>query len=453
MASASLTDALHAAQAAASAVTRHQLSKESELRLEVSDSGAAFLRLASGSAEVFGVELVEGRAYTLAPGRKLAAFTWHGAELQTWGALVSSYQSDETAMPTYANLHQRLEARREEARTTGGPGPRVLIVGPTDSGKSSLCRILAAYATRVGRCPLLVDLDVGQGEISIPGTLATAPLERASLTVESVGGIAGGGAAPLVYFFGHTSPGEYVDVYRNALTRLADTVSRRTSSSGGVGGGAAGRDVERCSGMLINTMGWVEGGGYSLLLDAARLFAADVIVVLGNDKVFARLVEDVKQLPPPPARITPGGGVGGGAAAVAAASAAAAALATPAPIAVVKLPKPGGVVERPPGSRKDARKARIREYFYGPPPSLASAPPVLSPVALTLPFDSLTIVRVGGSASEASILPIGKASTLDPLRTRAVPPGPYMLNQVVGVSFAATEKAVPHTNIAGFVHM
>ena len=37
-----------------------------------------------------------------------------------------------------------------------------MIVGPTDVGKSTLCRLLLNYAVRVGRRPTFVDIDVGQ---------------------------------------------------------------------------------------------------------------------------------------------------------------------------------------------------------------------------------------------------------------------------------------------------
>ena len=36
------------------------------------------------------------------------------------------------------------------------------MVGPTDVGKSTLCKILLNYAVKMGRQPCLVDLDVGQ---------------------------------------------------------------------------------------------------------------------------------------------------------------------------------------------------------------------------------------------------------------------------------------------------
>ena len=42
-----------------------------------------------------------------------------------------------------------------------------MIIGPQDSGKSTLSHILSAYAVRLGREPLLVDLDVGQNSLGL----------------------------------------------------------------------------------------------------------------------------------------------------------------------------------------------------------------------------------------------------------------------------------------------
>lgn len=62
-----------------------------------------------------------------------------------------------------------------------------MVVGEADSGKSTLANILAAYAVRLGRCPTFVDLDVGQGMITVPGGIAAAALDSNSMSVE-VGG-------------------------------------------------------------------------------------------------------------------------------------------------------------------------------------------------------------------------------------------------------------------------
>ncbi len=39
---------------------------------------------------------------------------------------------------------------------------QVMVVGPTDVGKSTLCKLLLNYGVRVGRRPTFVDIDVGQ---------------------------------------------------------------------------------------------------------------------------------------------------------------------------------------------------------------------------------------------------------------------------------------------------
>lgn len=97
------------------------------------------------------------------------------------------------------NTHGALESQRESANTQlmaippnpSARGPRLLVAGPTDVGKSTLCRILCNYAVREGRTPLYVDLDIGQasikefilnkffkGSVSIPGTIGCLYIEK-----------------------------------------------------------------------------------------------------------------------------------------------------------------------------------------------------------------------------------------------------------------------------------
>lgn len=58
-------------------------------------------------------------------------------------------------MMAYLNCHFALD----RLRTAEGQGPRVMIVGPSDSGKTSLIKILASYALKLGRNPVVVNLD------------------------------------------------------------------------------------------------------------------------------------------------------------------------------------------------------------------------------------------------------------------------------------------------------
>lgn len=242
--------------------TRYQIGKESELRVEVGggESGdpenCVHVRLESGTAEVFGAELVNNRTYLFPPRYKFAVFTWHGAHIRLRGNIEHSYENSDTPMMTYANVHQRLEARRERARQQEADrGPRVLVAGDTDSGKSSLLRLLTTYACRLGHAPTFVDLDCGQGEISIPGTIGATPLDKKCIH-PVVGTVVSECyccyyvtfeegyciltlvfpflpqegflyTVPLVYFTGVTSPSNNLQLYKNHVTRLAEAVEKR----------------------------------------------------------------------------------------------------------------------------------------------------------------------------------------------------------------------------------
>lgn len=57
--------------------------------------------------------------------------------------------------------HRALTANQPE--TTESRPPRVLVIGPENSGKTSACKTWCNYAVRGGRgwCPTLINLDVG----------------------------------------------------------------------------------------------------------------------------------------------------------------------------------------------------------------------------------------------------------------------------------------------------
>jgi hypothetical protein len=84
------------------------------------------------------------------------------------------------------------------------------------------------------------------------------------------------------------------------------------------------------SGLIINSCGWIDGEGYALILSAIELLRVNVILVLDQERLYNDLAQSLRD------------------------------------IKVVKLPKSGGVVTRQPDFRRDARKNRIRDYFYGP---------------------------------------------------------------------------------------
>lgn len=51
----------------------------------------------------------------------------------------------------------------------------------------------------------------------------------------------------------------------------------------------------RSSGVIINTGGWIKGSGYRQLLDSAKAFEVDVIMVLDQERLYNELVRDMPQ--------------------------------------------------------------------------------------------------------------------------------------------------------------
>jgi polyribonucleotide 5'-hydroxyl-kinase len=139
---------------------RHVLAAEEELRLEVSFARQSTCKiiLQKGSCELYGVELALYKEFVFADGGvKLALFTWYGCVLdiecdhQYLEICYISEACETLCNLAYVNTHAQLEALRDEAAASGGQGPRVLVVGPPESGKSSVVKTLIAYACKLGR--------------------------------------------------------------------------------------------------------------------------------------------------------------------------------------------------------------------------------------------------------------------------------------------------------------
>ncbi|EQC29073.1 hypothetical protein SDRG_13229 [Saprolegnia diclina VS20] len=211
--------------------------------------------------------------------------------------------------------------RRAETR-----GPTVLIAGPTDAGKSSLSRALLWHALqdRPEDGVAFVDLDIGQGEISIPGTIGATVLTRASLPDEDdLLDFGHSHNYPLAfhgrkmqYFVGDANLSAVPGAFKHYTSALATSLAQRHTA-----------DPE-LNGAVINTCGWVDDLGYQLLLHAVRAFAVDILVVLGSHSVYDQLLQDA-----PPSTT------------------------------LFNLPRAAGAVRRSGPTRRAARDQRLQRYF------------------------------------------------------------------------------------------
>ena len=463
-----------------SGATRHELAAEEELRLEVpfQKQGTCILTLQQGSCELWGLELTLRKPHVLTEGGfKIALFTWHGCVVDvdcTGGSVDIAYTTDETSCNVaFVNTHAQLEALRDQAAAAiasnkqtnngvtshtadtninnsysaeSGHGPRVLICGPTECGKSTLCKILTAYACKLGRTPVLVDLDPHDASlISVPGTLGACPMSFQSMSVDSfatgTGVVPPGTASPLLLWHGQ-------DPQRSSASSAKKTGS--ASSGGGTGGAsvsggggsssggggktlplspelfraqvgqlseridqrlASGDDVARASGLIVNTNGWIEDEGFELLLYSIRTLRIDVVLVLGHDRLYSMLKSTLAPKSQPPDNQQQQ---------------------QPSP-KVIKLPRSGGVVSRSADYVRRLRNRSIKQYFYGAlmerpklsntgantestGPSPSSRVPQLTPCLLQIPLDEVTIYKFSSVRLSASLLPVAAAQTSEAIQ-------------------------------------
>lgn len=376
-----------------------KLEQDCELRFEVETKKETVdLKLISGKAEMFGTELAPDKPYTFYPGAKVAVYTWHGCTLKLTGNTEGTYIAKETPMVMYLNTHACLERLRKHAdeglsRGEKTRGPVTMVVGPGAVGKSTLCRILLNYGVRMGRRPIFVDLDVGQGAISIPGTIGALLVERAASVGEGFSQ-----EAPLVYTFGHLTPASNPTLYNILVSRMASTIQEKMNRN---------RKVA-ASGVVINTCGWVKDEGYKSLTHVAQAFEVDVIIVLDQERLYNELVRDIPF------------------------------------IKVVFLPKSGGVVEGTQAMRAASRDDRIREYYYG-------LHTKYHPHSFEVKMSHFQIYKIGAPALPDSCMPADMK--VDDHMTKLVPvePGVKLKHHILAVSLANEPEDLLTANVAGFI--
>ena len=343
------------------------------------------------------------------------------------------YVSEETDVNVaYVNTHAQLEVMRDEALSSLQPGeegaadattvegPRVLLAGPPDCGKSSLARVLTAYATKLGRTPLLVDLDAAQSMLSVPGALAAAPASADGVSAAGYGASAVGAAAPLVLWYGAPDLAAHPALYKAQLTRLGTAIDARLAG-----------DVEaRASGLLVDTAGEIEDAGYDGLLHAITALRINVVLVLGHDRLYSRLGTHFQREAAEAARQWQEGSSYAGAITGKEGTTTREASRRPT-VKLIKLPRSGGVVARDAAWRRAERARCVKRYFYGagvppkPPaaadggaPSASVAAPRhrYSPSLLEVSFDDIHLHRCASVSLSASLLPISAKQSTDPIQ-------------------------------------
>lgn len=423
-----------------------ELPPRSELRFEVSQHNPYTLRLLRGTAELFGTELAPSTNYVVPAGTKGAVFTWHGCAVEVQGECESEYVGQETdAMVEWMNVHGMLETMRDDAAAAGGGddnagGPRVLVVGPDNAGKTSLVKCLVAWALKSGRTPTLVNLDPREGVLAPPSALTAATVTSLLDPEDSTGGwgtspISGPTLipvkTPLVYHFPFASPDEKAGMFRPLVTRAALAVTSRLEE-----------DAEaKNSGLIIDTPGTLNSpkAGYELIAHIVSEFSINILLTLGSERLYNDMV---RRFANPKSAVED-------------------------TVHVFRISTTGGAVARDEGYMRLVRQQQIKTYFFGT--SGAS----LNPHGQWWDFSELSIYKAvdassAGGAANPSFLPgmdddeggdgghaAGKHEYSSSMLEK-VAPNQGMINGILAIKFCAgnaSQDSIRDSCVLGFVYV
>lgn len=411
-----VTIATLSAPTTASSVAVHELQASSEWRFEVAIGQSIEVKVLSGTAEIFGTELALNHTYTFRA-TKSAIYTWHGCRLEVTG-YCEEYTAEETPMVSYVNTHFALEKLRDEAKQYHRGAPRVLVVGPSNSGKTSLVKLLTAYATRMGRQPMVINTDSKEGILSIPGSLTATPFASIIDVEQGWGSSPTSGPSPvpvklpLCYYYGLPSPEDNTKLYKPVIRKLALAASSRLLDD---------PDIKQ-TGMIIDTPGVISQGkgGYDLIQHIVTEFSVNVILNIGSERLHNDMVRKF------------GASRGDS-------------------ITIVRLDKSGGCVDRDSEFMSKIQELSIREYFFG------DLKRTLSPHTQQVNFDEVIIYQIRQENSLlSSFLPAGEEEEKDPALYEKVEPSTLMLHCIFAVMHAGvhdSQDAIRDASVMGFVYI
>ncbi|KAG6856453.1 Cleavage polyadenylation factor subunit clp1 [Tephrocybe sp. NHM501043] len=358
----------------------------------------------------------------------------------------TEYISDETPMAAYANLHiafeqMRVRALREgrgspprgdDASASSEP-PRVLILGPDNSGKTTVCKTLVNYAVRAGQgwSPLLVNVDPNEGGWTAPGVISASPVSSpiptcspanplGSAATSAPTALPANALLPLVYWYGHAETRRNPLLMDRLIRNLGENVKEKYDI-----------DVEaRASGLIVDTpssFGTGTGANdhrHKLIKACVDAFKINVILVVGHEKLNVEMQRTYGSQ-----------------------------------LTVVKIPKSGGVrtlfylprpaflflihdhiqvVDLDHAYRERVHNLQLHTYMYGqiiaPPPGVSATSAIaggealteltLAPSSTVISFDDLNILRVGAETmAPSSALPIGATRVVSEMQPVPIDPG------------------------------
>lgn len=298
-----------------------------EWRVETSKTSTMTVKLESGTAEIFGSELSPNISYVFKESMKFAIATYQGCKLSytTTSSLDSEYISDETILKQVMNLHFAVENLSKNNKRS-----RILIIGPKDCGKTSLARTLTSYSLKTSnKLPYLVNLNPKLPHFAISSQLTAAKIydaldpETCTMGETFTTGPGTGlyrSQIPLVKNFGLENFSDNLELYKCLISELSADVESKIQTVGSD------------SGTVIVDTPPLNVSNWKLIQHIVNSFKINLILVVGNE----RLLVDLRKK-----------------------------LTLSDDVAMIKMPRSSGCIEKEPKYERDLQQRAIKQYFYG----------------------------------------------------------------------------------------
>jgi polynucleotide 5'-hydroxyl-kinase GRC3/NOL9 len=201
------------------------------------------------------IKVRAGKALPFEPSNKcrLQVRLGHGARL--WWA-----SPNEAGTSMWRSLVQQVSALAASKKIT------VMLLGDTDTGKSTLTTYLANTAIMHGLVPCVIDADIGQGDLAPPTAIGAAILSKQIVDLRDV-------SASMFEFVGSISPAGFEGLVAKKLRSILDRSSELANIS------------------IVNTDGYVSNGGIHYKAMIAEELQPDAIICLGENAMISNILK------------------------------------------------------------------------------------------------------------------------------------------------------------------
>lgn len=214
--------------------------------------GPISLRLLRGRSRILGAPLEQGRRIVVRKEKQLPIEAVTETEVEILlGELGKILEIMGSSIP--ASWNAAVEAIAEMS------GGKIVIIGVSDVGKSTLCTYLINQLLDRGLTLRVVDADIGQTDLGPPTTVGSSTPSRFIFSLVDLNPEA-------LIFLGHTSPSQVEDKLIDAVRRLADQKHEKRAIT------------------IINTDGWIlDPPAISYKIKMISAIKPDIVLEMSTD--------------------------------------------------------------------------------------------------------------------------------------------------------------------------